>query len=51
MNFIFVLLLNPNSTSNYSYYFTFELTVKSMKEYLIEIDFENQKDSSPQVLL
>lgn len=49
--FYFYTSLNPNSTSNYSYCFTSELIVKSMKECLIEIAFENQKDSSPQVPL
>jgi hypothetical protein len=51
MNFIFVLSLNPNSTPNYSHFFTSEFIVKSMKECLIDIAFENQKDSSPQVFL
>lgn len=41
MNFIFERSLNPNSTSNYSHYFTSEF-IKSMKECLIDIAFENQ---------
>lgn len=41
MNFIFECSLNPNSTSNYSHDFTSEF-IKSMKERLIGIAFENQ---------